>query len=380
MQIASRIQAGILPSTLGLFDVVTEEVEGVPIVKVLVSGGIEKPYYIKSKGMSPSGCFVRVGTQCRMMTVQMTDNLYERRIHTTLRNILSPRQDLTFAQLRIYYQAAGLNLNDNFAKTLELLTPDGSYNYLAYLLADENGVSIKVARYAGADKVDLIKNEEFGYCSLVKTAHSVLDKLDVYNETSVKITYPVRLERKLVETTPMREAVINAIIHTDYTREVPPVFELFSDRLEVTSCGGLLPGLSKEDFFNCCSMPRNRELMRVFKDLGLVEQLGSGMSRILKSYGRDIFRISDNFVKVVFPYSEPVGLDGPNDGTDDDGRSKLEQVLSTLTENPHILIREICQSTGISERHVKRILKELKEQKRIIRIGSNVNGYWKTKE
>lgn len=37
-------------------------------------------------------------------------------------------------------------------------------------------------------------------------------------------------------------------------------------------------------------MPRNRELMRVFKDVGLVEQLGSGMSRILKAYDKDILR------------------------------------------------------------------------------------------
>ncbi|MGL5434231.1 MAG: ATP-binding protein [Lachnospiraceae bacterium] len=42
--------------------------------------------------------------------------------------------------------------------------------------------------------------------------------------------------------------------------------------------------LHKEEFFSCSSMPRNRELMRVFKDVGLVEQLGSGMSRILKAY------------------------------------------------------------------------------------------------
>lgn len=82
----------------------------------------------------------------------------------------------------------------------------------------------------------------------------------------------------------MREAIINAIVHTDYSREIPPVFELFSDRMEFTSYGGLIPGQSEEDFFSCGSMPRNRELMRVFKDVGLVEQLGSGMSRILQAY------------------------------------------------------------------------------------------------
>ncbi len=168
MKIADRIKNNILPSTMGLFDIVTEVIEEVSVIKILVSSGLEKPYYIKSQGMSPSGCFTRVGTSTQPMTTAMIDELYAKRIHATLRNIQSPRQDLSFSQLKIYYQERGLELNQRFANTLELLTPDGKYNYIAYLLADENGVSIKVAKYAGADKVDLIENEEYGYCSLIK--------------------------------------------------------------------------------------------------------------------------------------------------------------------------------------------------------------------
>ena len=153
---------------MGLFDIVTEVIEEVSVIKILVSSGLEKPYYIKSQGMSPSGCFTRVGTSTQPMTTAMIDELYAKRIHATLRNIQSPRQDLSFSQLKIYYQERGLELNQRFANTLELLTPDGKYNYIAYLLDDENGVSIKVAKYAGADKVDLIENEEYGYCSLIK--------------------------------------------------------------------------------------------------------------------------------------------------------------------------------------------------------------------
>ena len=168
MKIADRIKNNILPSTMGLFDIVTEVIEEVSVIKILVSSGLEKPYYIKSQGMSPSGCFTRVGTSTQPMTMAMIDELYAKRIHATLRNIQSPRQDLSFSQLKIYYQERGLELNQRFANTLELLTPDGKYNYIAYLLADEDGVSIKVAKYAGADKVDLIENEEYGYCSLIK--------------------------------------------------------------------------------------------------------------------------------------------------------------------------------------------------------------------
>jgi len=62
LKIADRIKNNILPSTLGLFDIVTEVVEDVSVIKVLVSSGLGKPYYIKSKGMSPGGCYTRIGT------------------------------------------------------------------------------------------------------------------------------------------------------------------------------------------------------------------------------------------------------------------------------------------------------------------------------
>jgi len=70
------------------------------------------------------------------------------------------------------------------------------------------------------------------------------------------------------------------------------LFELFTDRIVITSSGGLVADLSEEDFFKCRSMPRNRELMRVFRDMELVEQIGSGMSRILKAYDRSERTIS----------------------------------------------------------------------------------------
>jgi len=83
-----------------------------------------------------------------------------------------------------------------------------------------------------------------------------------------------------------------------------PVIEIFSDTITVTSAGGLVEGPTPEDFFNCRSMPRNRELMRVFKDVELVEHLGSGMGGILRAYDRSIFYLSPGFMVVTFPFDE----------------------------------------------------------------------------
>jgi predicted HTH transcriptional regulator len=214
LKIVDRIKNNILPNTLGLFDVVLEHRESKTIIKIIISSGSEKPYYIKQQGMSPSGCYLRVGSSVQQMTTTMIDEMYAKRARKiTLGNMPSPRTELTFEQLKIYYEEKGLKLGENFKRNLDLLMPDGRYNYIAYLLSDSNGTSIKVAKYAGKDKVDLIENEEYGYCSLIKATNRVLDKLTVENKTFAKITPKARLEKKMVDSVALREAVINAIVH-----------------------------------------------------------------------------------------------------------------------------------------------------------------------
>lgn len=69
-----------------------------------------------------------------------------------------------------------------------MLTEEGVFNYAAYLIADENNLSIKVAKYKGLNRLDLSENNEYGYCSIVKATKSVLDKIELENFTTAKIT------------------------------------------------------------------------------------------------------------------------------------------------------------------------------------------------
>ena len=266
-RIVERIKNNVYPSTMGLFDVIIAKMDGKDVIKVIISSGPEKPYYIKRCGMTPNGCFLRVGTTVQQMTSEIIDSLYSKRIRNSLGKLLSPRQDLTFKQLKIYYEENGYGMNDKFLNNLELYTDENKFNYAAYLLADDNGISMKVAKYSGTDKVYLIENAEFGYCSLIKATENILNKLDIENVTKTEITSTVRKEKRLVDPTALREAVINAIIHNDYSNGIPPVFEIFSDRFVITSSGGLPQELSQDEFFEGISAPRNKELMRVFKDV-----------------------------------------------------------------------------------------------------------------
>jgi len=160
----------------------------------------------------------------------MIEDLFTKQIKTSIGKIESPNQELKFEQLRIYFDVMDKPLNKEFPKSLELLNPDKKFNYVAYLMADNNNVSMKVAKYADTTRVDLIQSEEFGFCSLIKATKQVLDKVEVENKTFTTITSKQRIEKKQWNSLAMREAIINAIVHNDYTYELAPKFEFFSDR------------------------------------------------------------------------------------------------------------------------------------------------------
>jgi len=385
LKIKDRLKHNISPSILGLFDIVVEEFLEEKIIKIIIASGNEKPYYIKKRGMSEKGCFIRIGSSSEPMSAKMIEELFSRRVRVSLRNIASPRQDLTFEQLYIYYTAKGYKLNENFAKNLELLTDDGKYNYIAYLLADENGVSIKVAKYKGTDRVELIENNEYGYTSLIKATKAVLEKLDIENTTFAKITPKERIEKSLWDKVAIREAVINAIIHNDYTNEVPPKFEIFDDRLEITSAGGLPLGLSKEEFFSGVSNPRNREIMRIYKDLGMVEQLGSGIPRILRAYSKDSFIFMPNFIRMVFYKNNAINgsisgsIGSPISGSIDTQiylTERQKDIIDLIRQNPKVSYRKMAQILDIADSAVKKHLNKLKEMGVIERVGGT-RGYWR---
>lgn len=400
LKIKDRIKRNILPSPMGLFDVTVETMNGTKVIKVFVASGTEKPYYKAKYGMSTRGCYLRVGTAAEPMTTSQIEDLFSHRVHNSLRNMVSPRQDLSFKQLRIYYEENGMYLNDNFQRTLELLTDDGRLNYVAYLLADENGNSMKLARYAGSNRCDLVSNNEYGYTCLLTAAHKVLDKLEVENHVRTEITHTSRRDTPQWNKLAIREAFINAVVHNDYSYGAPAKVELFSDHLEITSIGRIPEGMTKDDFFNGVSMPRNKELMRVFRDMDLVEALGSGMARITTVYGRDCFEFGDNFIRFSVPYAtaeDDTENDTENSAADHGQLTERQQrILKRLYETRNVEViaddtdndtdHRIVNSTenantlsafiGVSQSTIKRELAALQRKGNLRRVGPDKGGHW----
>jgi len=212
LKVKDRIKNNISPSAMGLFDVVAEIKDGKSLIKVIVAGGSEKPYFKKKYGMTEKGCYIRIGTASEPMPQTMIETLFASRTRNSLNRIKSVRQNLVFEQLMIYYNAQGLTLGERFKESLEMLTENGDLNYVSYLLADENGTSIKLAKYAGTDRVDLVENNEYGYCSLIKATKSILDKIEIENKTVSKITAKGREDTRLWNSIAIREAVVNAVL------------------------------------------------------------------------------------------------------------------------------------------------------------------------
>ncbi len=199
----------------------------------------------------------------------------------------------------------------------------------------------------------------------------------------------------MFEPVPVREAVINMLVHNDYTHGYTPVVELFSDRLELTSHGGLPEGLSEDMFFKGVSRPRNREIMRIFHDVDMVEQLGSGMNRILQYYDKGIFEIYEDTIKVVFKFAMSVDEAIPNGSqitreqsaisprTDKTIRKSVSKeavkadILSFLRNNHTASYQEISEAVGVVRSTAGKYVKELVEAGLLRRDGNTRVGYWK---
>ena len=387
-KVKDKIISNIEPSTLGLFDLEVLEKDDKKYLKIIIAKGYDTPYHIKGMGMTPDSCFIRVGSSNERMDEHLINKMFRERTKNSLKNIISPRQDLTFTDLKIYYAEKGFDVGDNFEKQLEFFTRDGKYNYVAYLLADNNRISIKVAKYAGDDVDELMENYEFGDCSLVKATYRVLEKFRTENKVYAKITYPERIEQPMYDYVAVREAVINAIVHNDWATEYPPKFEFFSDRLEISSFGGIQSEFTEEEFLLGYSAPKNPELMRVFSDLELVEHLGTGIRRILKRYDKSIYHFYPHFIRVSIKYNlnefEYDNKINKNDRKIDYSQLELNNIqkgiIGLMLDRPTITQDEMSNLLGVTPRTIRNHINYLIDKDYIERTGANKNGKWMVKE
>lgn len=364
--ITTRIKPAVVPY------INTAVYDGKMVISVEVEGD-NKPY-------SADGEYrIRSGNENRKIDPELLKNLVFTNSAEQMINIESFNQDLTFNQLRQLYVIHGLSVDpQTFEKNTGLLCRNNKYNLLADILSDGNDVSIKVVIFSGYDKTEMVSRNEYGYRCLLLAMQSVLDYVNALNETRVIVNGDLaRHEIELFDESCFREAWVNACLHTNWVRQIPPAVYLFKDRMEVVSTGGLPADYSTDDFYKGISHPINRQLQKIMGQLGYVEQTGHGVPLIIGKYGKEAFSITENHIVVTLRF--PFEMRMKNNNLENLTASQ-KQVYLTVVDHPLITIADISKVTGMSTSTVSNVLRDLKELNRIERIGSRKTGYWKIVE
>ncbi len=287
------------------------------------------------------------------------------------------RKDLTFKLLKNLYMINGLSINETaFEENCKLLTPDGNYNYMAELLADENDLSIKVVTFAGTDKSVMIKRTDYGNKCLLVAIDNVIQYMESINETKVKVGGLQRKEEKYFDQGAFKEAWLNACVHTRWIEKIPPAVYIFDDRIEIVSNGGLPKALSKEDFFKGVSKPVNSELLNIFAKLNIIDQTGHGVPLILKKYTKKAFYISEHTIIVTIPINKKLLEDVTVTSDYSNLNANETKVLNIIKDNTAATTNVICDNSGLSKSNVLKIITNLKAKGYIERIGSKKSGHW----
>lgn len=285
------------------------------------------------------------------------------------------RNDFSFAKLKNYLISKGIHIaDDTFYRNFNLITQDGKFNQMAEILADENLNSVKVAVFKGKDKSQFVKRNEYGYTCLLDSLQKVLDYCDALNETFIDVSVRPRKETRLFSSEAFKEAWINACVHNKWVEGIAPAVYWFSDRLEIVSYGGIPKNLTKEEFLAGKTEPVNKELMKIFLQCGIVEQSGHGVPIVVREYGEQAYKFSENMITVVIPFSKNItNGDAENDVENDAEKSLEEMVIALIKENPKISKIKMAEKTGKSKPTIERMLKT---SKRIKRVGPDKGGHW----
>jgi len=364
-EIAEKIKPNVIPS------IEVDEIEGKQVIIVTVEG-INKPY------SANGNYYIRSGSENKKIEPALLRELVFKNSDENMIEIESFNQELRFEQLKQKYILRGMSVNQNFEKSMVLVNREGKYNLLGNILSDNNDVSIKVVRFAGYDKTEMIVRNEYGYKCLLYALDEVIEYVRSLNETRVYIDgNSTRKEVQLFDEECFREAWNNACLHTNWVKQIPPAVYIYNDRMEIISTGGLPLDFTEQQFFEGISHPINRHLQKIMGQLGYVEQTGHGVLTIIRKYGRNAFKITDNNVIVTlkFPFeisSKNLKFTGLNDSE--------KRVLTAINNKPSITKAELSKVVNLTISSISNIIKNLKQLNYIERIGSNKIGYWKIKK
>lgn len=293
-KISNMVFDNIQPFVSPYISVIT--IEGKSIVIVNVLPGYERPYFKKSEGPE-KGVYIRVGSSNRRATSDMAEEL--RRLGRGIVfesevDISKSINDLDKSSLTSFFETIGQSGYDKsvLQKWKVLQRNNGDYfPTVAGLvlfgkrdLSDYDFASIRLSIFQGKTLDAIAETREFGV-PIIEKVDAVYREINQFLRKESYLEGARRLEKTIIPAFAVREVVVNAIVHRDYSMTGASIkVNVFDDRLEVISPGVLSGNLDLSDIGTGISECRNRSIVRIFRKMDYMEELGTGIARIIKLY------------------------------------------------------------------------------------------------
>lgn len=384
LKLTNAIRDGIKPDATLFTKLETLEDSGIQLLKLSVREGTNKPYYLSDKGMKPTGVYTRQGSS----SVQASESAIREMIklsdgdHYESRRSLE--QDLHFEAFYAEMAKRELAHQPRQLRNLGILQDDEQYSNLALLVSDECCHSIKLALFKGTNKSHLLNRKEWTGSIFSQLKHA-LDGIDLYNTTSSEFGRVLRYDTSDYPEDAIREALINAIVHRDYAFSGSIMINIYADRMEIISLGGLVSGLSLSAIMMGASEARNEKLAALFYRLRLIESYGMGIGKIMDCYRgqkrQPIFEAVEGAMRVTLPNMQwlPDEHSSSSDSLYAQESSSVAYSTASLSDSQKILryldINKVAKRSDIEKllelktTQSANILKQLVQAGSIVRIG-----------
>jgi len=278
-------------------------------------------------------------------------------------------QDLTYIESDKYFKERKVEFKEEQKRSLGFMNSDGFYTNLGLLFSDQCIHSIKLAIFQGINKLTFKDRKEFSG-SILKQIDDVFKYIEFFNRTRSEFSGLNRIDIPDYPIEAVREALLNAVTHRDYSYSSSTLISLFDDRIEFVSLGGLPKGITYNDMLLGISVLRNSRVADVFYRLHLIEAYGTGIQKIMESYddfySKPKIEVSDNAFKITLPntnYKHDFTIK-ENTVTFDE-----QKVLDYLNGKYHSTRKEIEDSAGLSQATTIRVLSDLLGKGLIVRQG-----------
>ena len=216
LRLNNMVRDSIKPDVTMFVHYAVQQIEGKAVLSVAVQKGTDRPYYLASKGLKPSGVYVRNGSS----TDPATDTAIRRMIKETdgdvFEDMRALNQQLSFRSATEQFKKCGVDFDELKMQTLGLMTSDKMYTNLGLLLSDQGPSVVKAATFAGKDKETFQDRREFSG-SLFRQMEDLYAYLDMRNQNRATFSGLYRTDARDYPEEALREALMNAIVHRDYS-------------------------------------------------------------------------------------------------------------------------------------------------------------------